>query len=206
MRFLICLASALLLNCLLLGAGLAQAKRVALLVGNANYAVGSLRNPPNDVREMETALKSVGFEVHMILNADQNRMKRAIRDFGSNAREAEIAFFYYSGHGVQVRGENYLLPIGANIDKEGDYDIEAVSANSVLSQITDSRPKAAIIVLDACRDNPHAALTRSSTKGLSRMNAPVGTLIAFATAPNTTASDEGHYARVLAQQIKTPGA
>ena len=182
-----------------------KAKRVALLIGNASYSVGRLSNPPGDVREMESALKAVGFHVQTVLNANQNAMKRAVRDFGNLAQGADIAFLYYSGHGTQVNGENYLIPVQANIDKEADYEVEAVSANAVMRQLAGARPKAAIVVLDACRDNPLTASTKSASKGLSRMDAPTGTMIAFATSPNTTATDEGVYARALARQIRTPG-
>ncbi|MES2937805.1 MAG: caspase family protein [Pseudomonadota bacterium] len=182
-----------------------QQKRVALLIGNAGYQAAPLRNPPNDVREMEAALRGIGFRVQTVLNANQNQMKRAVRDFGDMAQGADIAFVYYSGHGTQANGENYLLPIGAAINKESDYEVEAVSANALMRQIAGARPKAAVVVLDACRDNPFAAVTRSTAKGLGRMDAPVGTMVAFATSPNTTASDEGHYARVLAKQLRTPG-
>lgn len=183
----------------------ACAQRVALLVGNADYSVGRLTNPPHDVAAMEKALVALGFKVQKVLNANQNQMKRAVRDFGTSAQGAEVAFVYYSGHGTQVNGENYLLPVGASIEKESDYEVEAVSANAVLAQIRGAQPKAAILVLDACRDNPLAAVTKSATKGLGRMSAPTGTMIAFATAPGDTASDNGHYARVLAREIQKPG-
>ena len=182
-----------------------QAQRVALLVGNADYTVGRLNNPPHDVTVMENALVALGFRIQKILNANQNQMKRALRDFGTAAQGAEVAFVYYSGHGTQINGENYLLPVGAMIDKEGDYDVEAVSANTVLRQIQGARPKTAILVFDACRDNPLASTTRSGSKGLGRMEAPTGTMIAFATAPNTVASDNGHYARVLAKELQRHG-
>lgn len=186
-------------------APLANAQRVALLIGNSSYQTAPLRNPPNDVREMESALTAIGFKVQKVLNANQNQMKRAVRDFGALAQGADVAFLYYSGHGTQASGENYLLPVGAIIDKESDYEVEAVSANALMRQIAGARPKAAIVVLDACRDNPYASATKSTSKGLTRMDAPTGSMIAFATAPNTTASDEGLYARELARQITTPG-
>lgn len=183
----------------------AHAQRVALLIGNAKYAVGPLTNPPNDVRQMETALRSLGFKVQTVVDANQNQMKRALRDFGAQAQGADVAFLYYSGHGTQASGENYLIPLHATIDKESDYEVEAIAANAVLRQISGARPKAAIVVLDACRDNPFAAVTKSAAKGLVRMDAPNGAMIAFATAPNTTANDDGHYARELARQLTTPG-
>ncbi len=184
--------------------GQAHAQRVALVIGNATYQVGPLTNPPNDVREMEKALRSVGFKVRTVLNASQNQMRRALRDFGEQAEGAEIAFFYFSGHGTQANGENYLIPVDATIQKQSDYDIEAVGANGLMRQISSARPKAAIVVLDACRDNPYPAITKSTSKGLARMEAPTGSMIAFATAPNATASDDGNYARILAKYIASP--
>ena len=185
--------------------GRVHAQRVALLIGNASYQTAPLRNPPNDVREMESALTAIGFKVQKVLNANQNQMKRAVRDFGNLAQGAEVAFLYYSGHGTQAGGENYLLPIGATIEKEADYEVEAVSANALMRQIAGARPRAAIVVLDACRDNPYASVTKSTSKGLSRMDAPTSTMIAFATSPNNTASDDGFYARALAARLKAPG-
>ncbi len=148
-------------------ASTAHAQRVALLIGNSSYQSAPLTNPPNDVRVMETALKRVGFKVQKVLNANQNQLKRAVRDFGEAAYGAEIALLYYSGHGTQAGGENYLLPVGAVINKESDYEVEAVAANALLRQIVGARPKAAIVVLDACRDNPYASTTKSTTKGLA---------------------------------------
>jgi TPR repeat protein len=179
--------------------------RVALLIGNASYKVGPLRNPPNDVQQMDAALRSLGFDTQRVLNANQAQMKRALRDFGVRAQGADIALLYYSGHGTQVAGENYLIPVQAAIESEGDYEIEAVSANAILRQLAIARPRVTLVVLDACRDNPMAATSKSGTKGLSRMEAPTGTLIAFATAQNTTASDDGHYARVLSAELRKPG-
>lgn len=101
-----------LLMCSVLAGGQAQAQRVALVIGNANYVTGHLTNPHNDVVVMESALKKLDFKVRTVLNANQNQMKRAVRDFGASAQGAEVAFLYYSGHGTQANGENYLLPVG----------------------------------------------------------------------------------------------
>lgn len=180
-------------------------KRVALLVGNATYADAPLVNPSNDIRDVGRALNNLDFQVTSISNADQKRLQKAIREFGQAARGAEVALFYYSGHGIQSRGENYLIPVGANIQFESDIPDEAVAANSVMRWIEEATPKAAVVVLDACRDNPVAGRTKSLNKGLSRMDAPTGTLVAFATAPGTTASDEGLYAKALAKYLPQPG-
>jgi len=189
---------------LLLAAAPAQAaKRVALLVGNSSYSAGvaPLAYPPQDMQVMEAALGKLGFKVRKVLNASQTMMKGAVSDFSQEAAGAEIAFFYYSGHGTQAGGENYLIPVDAAIQKTSDYAAEAISANEVLRQIQGARPGAAILVLDACRDNPYAT-TRSVTRGLGRMDASTGTIIAFATAPNTTAGDNGNYAKVLARELQ----
>jgi formylglycine-generating enzyme required for sulfatase activity len=191
--------------CALPAAQAASGQRVALLMGNANYQTGPLRNPTHDVNEMAAALRALGFKVQVLLNANQNQMKRAVRDFGSQAQGAEVAFVYYSGHGTQAAGENYLIPLQASIAKEADYEVEAVSVNSLMSQIASAHPAAAIVVLDACRDNPFASFTKGSTKGLGLMSTNTGTLIAFATEPNTTAGDEGYYARVLSAELRKPG-
>ena len=197
--------AALLLAVALLPLPAQAGKRVALLVGNATYADAPLVNPTNDIRAVGRALNNLDFQVTSVSNADQKRLQRAIREFGQAARGAELALFYYSGHGMQSRGENYLIPVGANIQFESDIPDEAVAANSVLRWIEEAAPKAAVVVLDACRDNPVAGRTKSLNKGLSRMDAPTGTLVAFATAPGTTASDEGFYAKALAKYLPQPG-
>lgn len=196
----------LLLVFLVLHATLIQAApRVALLVGNAAYADAPLTNPPNDVMTVAQALKDVGFEVRTLINAGEKEISRAIRDFGRASLGVEIALFYYSGHGMQSRGENYLIPVGAEIQHENDLLTEAVSANQVLRWIEEAAPKAAVVILDACRDNPIVVKSKSGTKGLSRMDAPTGALVAYATAPGATAGDDGHYAQSLANYLRQPG-
>lgn len=189
------------------GSVLAQARRVALLIGNQAYPVGALRFPLQDVATLRSALLGIGFreaDVQVLSNADQRAMKRALSAFGDRARGAEVAFLYYSGHGAQARGQNWLIPIGADVRKEADYEIEAVSAQAALSQLQEAAPGLSVVVLDACRDNP-SAVTKSGTKGLGRMDAGAGTVLAFATAPNATAADNGVYARLLAVQLRKPG-
>ena len=199
-------ASLLLAGLLCLVPSVVWAQRVALLIGNASYAKDPLKNPLNDVRAMESALTALGFKVEKALNADQKQMKRVVRDFGTRAQGAEVAFFYYSGHGTQVDGENWLLPLGASIEKKADYGIEAVSAQDVLGQMAGAQPKTAVLVLDACRDNPSAPATKGGKKGMARMaDVPTGTLVAFATQPNNTANDDGLYAQVLAAELRVPG-
>jgi uncharacterized caspase-like protein len=141
-------------------------KRVALLVGNGSYNVRPLSYPAADVQEVSGVLKSLGFQVTIVRDVDQKALQRAIRDFGAAASGADIAWFYYSGHGLQSGGDNYLLPLAAQIDKESDIAIEAVSVQGLMRQIDEARPKVAVVVLDACRDNPLAARAKSTAKGL----------------------------------------
>lgn len=179
--------------------------RVALLIGNANYSDGLTRltNPPNDVARLERALKALNFTVlQPVLNGDHKAMQRAVRDFGDRARNAEMVFFYYSGHGMQSGGENYLLPIGAVINKEADLGVEALALSNVMRQLEDASPRLAVIVLDACRDNPLPGRTKSGAKGLARVErTPTNTFIAFAAQPGATATDDGIYARELAASL-----
>jgi formylglycine-generating enzyme required for sulfatase activity len=185
-----------------------SSKRVALLIGNATYSgsMTRLTNPPNDVAALRSALTHLGFEVAVVPNGDQKAMQRAIRTFGSDAKKAEVAFFYYSGHGMQANGENYLIPVGAQIDKESDLAIEAVQLNGLMQQIEEANPQTAIVVLDACRDNPVASGSKSGNKGLSRITqTPTNTYIAFAAQPGATATDDGIFARSLAKFMVQPG-
>jgi formylglycine-generating enzyme required for sulfatase activity len=179
----------------------------ALLIGNAAYTSGmpALTYPLQDIQVLEQSLKKLNFEVQVVRNADQKAMGRAIRDFGSSAREAQVALVYYSGHGMQARDENYLIPIGATIESEGDLDIEAIQLRALMRQIEDARPKTTVVVLDACRDNPVASRTKSGSKGLSRVqNQPGNTLVVFAAQAGATATDNGVFAKELASRIAEP--
>jgi uncharacterized caspase-like protein len=182
-------------------------RRVALLIGNAAYTSGmpALTYPLQDIQVLEQSLKKLNFEVQVVRNADQKAMGRAIRDFGTSAREAQVALVYYSGHGMQARDENYLIPVGATIETEGDLDIEAIQLKALMRQIEDARPKTTVVVLDACRDNPVASRTKSGSKGLSRVqNQPGNTLVVFAAQAGATATDNGVFAKELATRIVEP--
>jgi len=183
-------------------------KRVALLIGNAKYTSGMPRllNPPQDVATLEASLKKLNFTVQRIIDGDQKAMGRAIKQFGTDAQDAQVAFFYYSGHGMQARDENYLIPIAAQIETEAELDGEAINLRGVLRQIEDARPQNAVVILDACRDNPVASKSKSASKGLSRVqNPPMNTLVVFAALPGTTASDNGVFAKELAKHLQQPG-
>ena len=178
----------LVLAALILSAGSAIAEvRNALVIGNGDYGqVGSLDNPTNDARLMASTLRELDFEVIEVVDASQIEMKRAVRNFGNRLNQAGrdgIGLFYFAGHGVQVNGANYIIPVDAVIEKEGDVDIEAINANSVLSMMEYSNARLSFVVLDACRNNPYSRGFRSMTRGLAKMNAPTGSFIAYATSP-----------------------
>jgi uncharacterized caspase-like protein/formylglycine-generating enzyme required for sulfatase activity len=176
-----------------LGSAAAQAEtRIALVIGNSEYSSGPLPNPANDAKMIAETLGNLGFEVIARRNADQNTMKRAIQEFGARlekAGPAAVGLFYYAGHGVQLNGRNYLIPTTAQIDREGDVEIEAVSADWVIEQMRYARNRLNIVILDACRNNPFTRSMRSVDHGLATMDAPAGILIAYSTAPGAVAAD-----------------
>ncbi|HVZ01195.1 MAG TPA: caspase domain-containing protein [Dongiaceae bacterium] len=198
-----------------LNGGAAQAEpRIALVIGNSHYGadIGSLPNPVNDAGLMAQALQQTGFTVIKVIDADQKKLKRAIIDFGDKLTAAgptATGLFFYAGHGVQVKGMNYLVPIGADISKESDVGIEAVSADDVLQQMEYAGARVNIVVLDACRNNPLQRGFRSVTRGLAPMDAAQGTFIAYSTAPGSVAADgsgqNSPYTQALAKTITTPG-
>jgi hypothetical protein len=166
--------------------------RIALVIGNSEYPTGPLPNPANDAKLMSDTLHSLGFDVLLRRNADQTTMKRAIQEFGAQLEKGgpgAVGLFYYAGHGVQLNGLNYLIPTTAQIEREGDVEIEAVSADWVLEQMRYARNRLNIVILDACRNNPFVRSMRSASHGLAVMDAPAGILIAYSTAPGTVAAD-----------------
>jgi TPR repeat protein len=163
--------------------------RVALVIGNAAYGESPLHNPVNDAREMARTLRGQGFAVIEKLNADAIVMRRAVAEFGERTQEHGVAVFYYSGHGLQVGGRNFLVPIGAQIKTENYIAAETVDVDSVLAQMDGARSRINVVILDACRNNPFARRFRSPQRGLAFMQAPLGTFIAYATSPGDVADD-----------------
>lgn len=206
-----------LLVCMILGLAATPAAaepRLALVIGNSKYGaeIGKLPNPANDADLMAATLGKLGFKVTKLVDADQKQMKRAIADFGSALIKAgpdAAALFFYAGHGVQIDGENYLIPIAAVIEKEADAVLEAVPANWILKQMEFAGNRINIIILDACRNNPLARGMRGSTRGLARMDAPKGSFIAYSTAPGETAADgdakNSPYTQALTKAMLEPG-
>jgi uncharacterized caspase-like protein len=210
----ICRPTFLLIACLVAVAPLWQAeakdagqKRIALVIGNAKYKDSPLVNPVNDAQDMAVALRSVGFQVIERTDATQKEMNRAITQFGEKLNADTVALFYYAGHGVQVKGKNYLVPVDAEITGESSIRAETVDVDAVLDQLSASDLN--VVILDACRNNPFERRFRSISGGLAQMDAPKGSLIAYATAPGKTAIDgsgrNGVYTQELLRQIRTPG-
>jgi uncharacterized caspase-like protein len=208
------------LICMALSATAAQAdRRVAFVVGNGAYKnVAPLPNPPVDAKAMAGALRNVGFEVVEGTNLTRDKMTERLLDFGKKAQGADVAVFFYAGHGIAISGTNYLLPVDADIKSEMDVKLgAAINIDLTLDQ-TMGDAKVKLVFLDACRDNPFAAKIKSNSAtrsvnvqtGLAEMKSGEGTLIAFATGPGQTALDgsEGGnspFTRALLANITQPG-
>jgi uncharacterized membrane protein YgcG len=217
MRYLTVVLSLL---CMLFTAEAAKAeRRVAFVVGNGAYKnVAQLPNPAVDAKAMASVLRNVGFEVVEGTNLTRDKMTEKLLDFGKKAQGADVAVFFYAGHGIAISGTNYLLPIDADIKSEMDVKLgAAINIDLTLDQ-TMSDAKVKLVFLDACRDNPFAAKIKSNAStrsvsvqsGLAEMKSGEGTLIAFATGPGQTALDgqEGTnspFTRALIAHITTPG-
>lgn len=184
-------------------------RRIALVIGNSAYEASPLKNPVNDARDMAATLRQLGFEVQEGIDLTQREMRQMIREFGQKLKSGGVGLFYYAGHGVQLKGQNYLIPLKVDIQSEADVEDLAVSADLVLNLMDEAGNRLNIVILDACRNNPFARSFRSQSRGLAMMDAPSGTLIAYATAPGSVASDgkerNGLYTQELLKNIKTPG-
>ncbi len=185
-------------------------KRLALVIGNGAYQhTVSLPNPTNDATDIATALKDLSFEVLLGTNQSLPQMRRLIREFGAKLRQnGGVGLFYYAGHGVQVGGRNFLIPVDADIASEVETEDVALDVNSVLRQMDAAGNGFNIVILDACRTNPFARSWNRDTGvgGLAQINAPTGTLIEYSTCPGCVASDgqgrNGLYTAVLLTHLK----
>jgi hypothetical protein len=217
MRFLIAALSA---ATLLVSANAAFAdKRVAFVVGNGAYKnVAALPNPAVDAKSMAKLLRNVGFDVVEGSNLTRDKMTEKLLDFGKKAEGADVALFFYAGHGIAVNGTNYLLPVDADLKSEMDVKLGAAINVDLTLEQTMSDAKVKLVFLDACRDNPFAAKIRSAkatrsvsvASGLAEMKSGEGTLIAFATGPGQTALDgeagtNSPFTRALMANIASPG-
>src|SRR6202011_1205295 len=215
------LTVALCLICMLFTAQAAKAdRRVAFVVGNGAYKnVAQLPNPPIDAKAMAKLLRNVGFEVVEGANLTRDKMTEKLLDFGKKAEGADVAVFFYAGHGIAVNNTNYLLPIDADLKSEMDVKLGAAINVDLTLEQTRAAAKVKLVFLDACRDNPFAARIRSAkatrsvavNSGLAEMKSGEGTLIAFATGPGQTALDgeagtNSPFTRALMANIAAPGA
>ncbi len=185
-------------------------QRVALVIGNSAYTrISKLRNPVNDARAMTRVLQQSGFQVTTLIDADRRGMLRAIERFGKKLRNGGAGLFYYAGHGVQARGRNYLIPLAARVEDVPDLEYEAIDAGRVLAKMESAKNRLNIVILDACRNNPYGSAFRSARNGLAQVNAPSGSLVAYATGPGKVAADgdgrNGLYTEQLIRHLRTPG-
>ena len=187
----------------------ANEHRVALVVGNAAYRETPLKNPVNDARAMRDKLKSMGFQVAYFENLQTKQVGSALREFRNLIRPGSVALFFYAGHGLQVRGENFLPTVDAELSSEEDVPNQSLSVSGVLNTMEDSKAAVNLVLLDACRNNPYARNFRSAPRGLARVQAPSGTLIHYATRPGSVADDgtgkHGTYTEALLAQIDEKG-
>ena len=194
-------------------------KRTALVIGNAQYAhAGALANPANDANDIAAALRDLGFNVVLGLDLDKPAFDAKVRAFAASLSDADTAVLFYAGHGLQVAGRNYLVPVDADLKSERDLDFQTVSLDFILRQMElDREGKTNIVFLDACRDNPLARNlarsmgTRSASlgKGLAEVQTGVGTFVAYSTQPGNVALDgtgrNSPFAAALSQGIRAPG-
>jgi hypothetical protein len=182
--------------------------RIALVIGNSSYKQSPLKNPGNDAQDIAEFLKRCGFNVTLKTDIDQKNMEEVIRKFGKNLKNGGAGLFYYAGHGMQINGRNYLIPIGADIQQETDVKYEAVNMGRILDEMNNANNRLNIIIIDACRNNPYARSFCASAIGLAPIDAPAGTLIAYATAPKSIAYDgegrNGIYTKNLLKYLPVP--
>jgi hypothetical protein len=193
----------------------APAQRVALVIGNGAYVEAPrLENPANDATDIHAVLTRLGFDSELVVDADRVGMERAIRRFGDRAVGAEAAMLFYAGHAVEVAGRNHLIPVSASIRSDRDLPFETVDVDAVMTQL-EGRARVILLFLDACRDNPfRLRLAAQGTRGiagtgLAPVRGPVGTLVAFSTAPGTVAQDgaarNSPFTAALLRHIETEG-
>ncbi len=183
-------------------------RRTALVIGNAAYTTAPLRNPVHDARAIAATLTQVGFQVTTLEDATRETMLTAIAALGTQRAPGGVGLFFYAGHGLQIKGENYLVPVDAPFDAATLED-HMVPVQRVIERMEDAKNGVNILLLDACRTNPFVARTRSAQQGLAPMETPLGTIVAFAASRNETASDgeglNGLYTTYLLKHLRTPG-
>ena len=200
----------------------AAAARVALVIGNASYKVGELKNPVNDAKAVATSLRGLGFEVTHRENASLREMLEAFQQFSMQSKAADVRVVYYAGHGVQVKGRNYLLPVDTEIRAEEEMPSKSADLNEFMARLGTLKSGMNVVILDACRNNPFSGteivdadgrrmkFRGLAQSGLARIEAPLGTMIAFSTAPDGVALDNpleknSLFTKHLLHHIQSPG-
>ena len=188
-----------------------EEKRLALVIGNGNYDKGALKNPVNDAALIRQTLEELDFEVIYATNLERKRsMVDKIAEFGRKRSNFDVGFVYYAGHGIQVGGENYLLPTKEIFESEYDVEDYGVSVQKIMRYLTGMSQQVNVLILDACRDNPFESYWNKSRSlkgaGLAKIPPPTGSLIAFSTSANTTASDgsgdNSYYCQSLSKNLR----
>lgn len=183
--------------------------RVALVIGNKSYKFGPLQNAVNDANDLSEILVKKNFEVIKVIDGTRLEMREAIKEFSRKIATGAVGLFYYSGHGVQVGGDNYLVPVDAKIEYQEEVPDECIGVSVILRYMEASNNKLNIMILDACRNSPFKSFSRSGEKGMLRVEAPVGSIVAYSTAPGMTASDgngrNGLYTSKLMKYLDVPG-
>jgi hypothetical protein len=183
-------------------------KRIALVIGNSNYKIRPLKNPRNDADDISRSLRFSGFEIIDLRDASLQQMRNGVRQFGDRLINNDVGLVYYSGHGVEVKGRNYFIPINADIMREDEIADQGLDVALVLEKMNTAGKGVNILIVDACRDDPFGRSFRSSSRGLAQMDAPRGTIIAYATSPGKVASDgdgrNSPYTRNLIKAMQQP--
>ncbi len=183
--------------------------RVALVIGNAAYREAPLKNPVNDARSVGARLRELGFDVVLRENATRKTMGDALAEFTRKLAPGGVALVYYAGHGVQVRGRNYLIPVDMTLQSETDLRFQAVDVSALTDELDLGQSRVSFLLLDACRNNPFERKLRGAGRGLAAVDAARGTLISYATAPGSVAADgdgaNGVYTEALLRALSLPG-
>ncbi|HLC09142.1 MAG TPA: caspase family protein, partial [Methyloceanibacter sp.] len=188
--------------------------RFALVLGNSNYeGVSALPNPTKDAKAVKAMLDEAGFEVDQALDLGQSDMLGAVRDFAGKLADKDndsVALIYFAGHGLQIDGENYLIPVDAKITQAEDVPLEAVRLADVMNLMSAVPSKTRIVILDACRNDPFKEIAKSTGKGLAIVNAPEGSIVAYSTSPGAVAEDgtgnNSPFTAAFIKAAKVPGA
>jgi uncharacterized caspase-like protein len=202
--------------------GSADERKAALVIGNSAYRVGVLKNPVNDARAVAESLRAMGFEVTLCENTSLREMIEAFRQFSLSTRSAQVRLVFYAGHGLQMKGRNYLLPVDTEITAEDEVVAKSADLNELLERMGASKQGINIVILDACRNNPFSGsdivgpdgrrlkFRGATPSGLAPVEAPLGSMVAFSTAPGGVALDNpgeknSLYTKYLLATMKSPG-